>query len=231
MKLRLVAVTVVAASSLSACSIAPQSDRRWVSNSHERMFTRIPKSWKTFEINPYKVDRERLTPLARNSSRWSLIIDSAPKATLAASRKHLAAALPAHLVAEMSVRPLPSDWATGDSSQLREDVSPSLLRQYSLFETVPSAKIVDPVKSFLDGNPSVEVVLNSELAKKNGLRGSHIRYNFEVEPNKWITIDQNILVDRATSKLYRLIMKCESLCFKRDYNEVKRISESWTVRK
>lgn len=231
MRVRLAAAMLVATCGLVGCSIAPQSDRRWVSNSQERMFTRIPKAWKTFEINPYQIDRTRLTPLPRNTSRWSLIIDSAPKPTLTTSRAHLAQAIPTHLVAEMSVQPLPSDWATGASQTLRESVSPSLLRQFSLIETVSNEKIFDPVKDFLDGKPEVEVVVNTELAKKNGLRGSHLRFNYEIAPNKWITIDQNILVDRATSKLYRLVMKCSSACFKRDYNEVKRISQSWTVRK
>lgn len=231
MRLRLLGAFVAAACGLGACSIAPQSDRRWVSNTQERMFTRIPKAWKTFEVNPYRVDRDRLTPLARNTSRWALIMDSAPTASLVKSREHLAAALPAHLVAEMSVQPLPGDWSTGDPGTLRESVSPSLLRQFSLIETVPDDQIFDPVKNFLAGEPGVEVILNTELSKANGLRGSHLRYNYEVQPNKWVTIDQNILVDRTTSKVYRLVMKCSSPCFKRDYNEVKRISESWTVRK
>ena len=214
---------------LSGCSLAPQGDRRWVSNSQERMFTRIPKSWKTFEIDPYQVDSVRPTPQDRSTSRWSLIMDSAPKVSLASSRANLNNPLPAHLVAEMSVQPLPSDWEVGSSGTLREDLSPSALRQFSLIES--ASNLIDPVKAFLDGEPSVEVILNEEVAKKNGLRGSHLRFNYAAQKGKWVTIDHWILLDRGTKKLYRLIIKCESTCFKREYNEAKRISESWTVKK
>lgn len=231
MKLRAAALLLGASVALGACNVAPQSDQRWVSNSKERMFTRIPKSWKTFVIDPYKVDLTRPKGLKRSTSRWSLILDSQRSANLKGSRARLDENLPKTLVGEMSVRPLPSDWATGDPSTSREGVSVSSLRAFAFNETKAGASVGDPVKQFLDGTPSIEMIVNQEPARKDGLRGSHIRFNYEVRPNSWVTIDQQVLVDRTTSKIYRLVLKCESTCFKRSYNEAKRISASWTVKK
>ena len=231
MRLRAATFALVATLGLGACNIAPQGDRRWVSNSKERMFTRIPKAWKTFVIDPYKVDLSRPKPLKRNTSRWSLILDSASSANLKGSRARLLQNLPKSMIGEMSIRPLPSDWETGDPGTIRESVSPSYLREFSFNET-PAGKVLgDPVKQFLAGEPTVEVILNQEVAKKDGLHGSHLRLNYKVNKDQWVTIDQQILVDRATKKMYRLVLKCESSCFKRSYNEAKRISASWTVKK
>ncbi len=217
--------------SLAGCSFVPAGDKRWVSNSQERMFARIPKTWQTFTTDPYKVDSERPKPLQRSTSRWSLVFDSAKGATEASSEKHLTSSLPRNLVGEMSVTPLSADWETGDTRATRELASVSRLRNYIAFETDGLPIDTDPVKDFLDGSPSVEVVSYEEIAKKNGLRGIRLRANFKVDGDNWITIEQRALVDRDTRKLYRLVMKCESSCFKRNYSEVKRISNSWTIKK
>ena len=197
------------------------------------MFTRIPKAWSTFTIDPYKTDTVRPTAAKRNTARWAMVLDSLPKTTESAAKKLLAQDLPNRLIGEMSVQPVAADWKIGDSRTTREDASISLLRQFIAAESTKLQAFGDPVKAFLDGNPDAEVISYSEFSSaKTGLRGLHLRMNFKLDTNDhWVTIDQRILVDRSTDKLYRLVLKCESSCFKQNYALAKRISDSWTVRK
>lgn len=195
------------------------------------MFARIPKSWGTFTNNPYKLDSERPQPMERTTARWSLIFDSAKGATAESSKRHLTSNLPRNLVGEMSVTPLSGDWETGDTRATRELASVSRLRNFIAFETDGLPIESDPVKDFLDGSPAVEVISYDEISKENGLRGIRLRANFQIDEDNWVTIEQRALVDRDTRKLYRLVLKCESSCFKKNYEEIKRISNSWTIKK
>lgn len=216
----LAALAVVAP--LAGCSTA--SSDRWLKNSQERMYVRVPKAWSTFTVDPYAQDRGRPAARKRNTARWSVTFDSAPKPTA----KNLRLRYPAHPVGEMSVLPLNKDTATG-GDELREYVSITQLRSIALDET--TSNTFDPVKQYLQGDPTVEVIRYDEIARKDGMHGVALRFNYRPDGGRWVTIDQRILVDRTASKLYRLVLKCESSCYKRDYAQLRRIADSWTVRK
>jgi hypothetical protein len=229
------AAAVAAAGLLGACAALPQGDHRWVQNSKEGMFVRIPREWRTYTINPYDVNTERPAPLRRATARWSMVLDSSPAASKAKNKtlagdenkkssiKALRSTFPRHLIAEMSVQPMTSDWTTGDPDPtLREAVSIGFLGN--------GAVNGDPVKDFMGGDPNYEVVSYKEVARKDGLWGADLRINFQVEPFKWVTVDQHILINRSRTKMYRLLVKCESSCFKRNYGEAKRLASTWTVK-
>lgn len=238
---------------LAGCSALPQGDHRWISNSKEGVYTRIPTAWRTYTVNPFEINTDRPTPLQRSPSSWTLIFDSSPRTSKAKNRtvnrdeekkssiKRLNQTFPAHLIGEMSVQPLPSDWETGNSDPTyREGVSITDLRNSAFNELAAADREAlyvglvsgDVVKSFMAGDPSYEVVTYKEIANtKTGLRGIHLRMNWQVEPFKWTTVDEQILLDRATKKVYRLVIKCEASCFKRNYREAKRIASNWTVKK
>ena len=244
----------VAVAVLASCSALPQGDHRWISNTKEGVYTRIPTEWRTYTVNPYELNTERPTPIKRSPSRWTLIFDSAPKSSKKtnktlnrdeekkASIKRLNQTFPSHLIGEMSVQPLPSDWTIGNSDpSTREAININTLRNMAFNELSPVdldaiftglGQTPDVVKAFMAGDPNYEVITYKEITdQKTGLRGLHVRMNWQVEPFKWTTVDEQILLDRASRKMYRLVLKCEASCFKRNYREAKRIASNWTVKK
>lgn len=250
-----VARTMAVVGLLASCSALPQGDHRWISNSKEGIYTRIPTAWRTYSVNPFELNTERPAPLPRTPPRWTLIFDSAPLSSKAknkvvardeekkASIQRLQKTFPDHLIGEMSVSPISSDWQVGNSNpSTREALSINRLRNMafnelspddasSLYSALQTESSDDVVKAFLAGDPDIEVVTYSEVAKKNGLHGLHVRMNRQIEPYKWTTVDEQVLLDRSERKMYRLLIKCESTCFKRNYSEAKRIASNWTVKK
>jgi hypothetical protein len=45
-----------------------------------------------------------------------------------------------------------------------------------------------------------------------------------------ITIDQTVLLDQATTKVYVLIVSCSSVCYEQNSKQIKQVVDSWTVR-
>ena len=47
---------------------------------------------------------------------------------------------------------------------------------------------------------------------------------------KVMTIDQTVLVDQATTKVYALLVSCSNVCYERNAGVIKSVVDSWTVR-
>ncbi len=255
--LRVLLSCVAVGVALSACSST--EDKKWIRNSSEGLFTRIPKEWKTYKIDPFVVDTVRLKPTKRSPNRWETIFDSTPGVTRAKARQNLEADLPKRLVGEMSVQKTPLPDRFGQRS-LREEMSISLMRQFSTNEFGASpqpdpadGELVeentgtnelavteagfDPVQEFTErGNPSVELLLNEEFPATHRfpgapqMRGVHLRFNWEIYDDRWVTVDHTILHDPKTSKVYRLVLKCEASCFKKNAKLASEISRSFTLK-
>jgi hypothetical protein len=45
-----------------------------------------------------------------------------------------------------------------------------------------------------------------------------------------MTIDQTVLVDQATSKVYALLVSCSNVCYEHNSKQIKQVVDSWTVR-
>ncbi len=253
-----VACIVALGTSLSAC--ANTQETKWIRNSSEGLFTKIPRDWKTYKIDPYTVDTVRLKPQKRSPGRWEMLFDSAPGATRAKARQHLESDLPGGLVGELSVQTVPLPDRFGQRA-LREELSIGLMRQFSTneFQAAPKpdpadAELVDantgtnelattnagfdPVEEFTDkGNPSVELLLYEEypsarkFAGAPQMRGARVRFNWEIYDDRWVTVDHTILHDPKTNKVYRLVLKCEASCFKKNAKLASEISRSFTLKK
>lgn len=245
------------ASTLSAC--AETKDTSWIRNSSEGLFTKIPKEWKTYKVDPYAVETVRLTPTKRSPGRWQMLFDSSPGVTKAKARQHLEADLPKELVGELSVQTAPLPDRFGQRS-LREELSISLMRRFATneFRAAPQpdpadAELVeansgtneltsdelglDPVEEFTSGNPSFELLVNEEYPATHKfpgatqMRGARIRFNWEIYDDRWVTVDQTIVHDPKTNKIYRLVLKCEASCFKKNAKLASEISRSFTLKK
>jgi hypothetical protein len=261
LRVRVGASVVALLSSVSALAgCASTAETKWIRNSSEGLFTKIPKTWKTYRIDPYAVETVRLKPLKRSPDYWELLFDSAPNVKKAKARQHLEADLPRQLVGTLQSWTLPLPDRFGDTG-LRTRLSVTLLRQFSSFEfddapppdpastdlenvetntgtnELAPGPAGDPVEEFRNGNPSIELLLYEEypaIKKFPGapnMRGLRVRYNWEIYDDRWVTVDQTILHDPKTNKMYRLVLKCEASCFKKNAKLASEISNSFTLKK
>ena len=211
---------------VSGCAANQTDNANWLVNSQERTFVEIPPKFKRYTVNPYRINKfdrtaERISGIPRNPSNWEVVFDSAKKPSI----DNFDADRPTSMVGQVAVYALKPDWT--QTPNFRQNVNLTALRSY------PFARSgnVDPIASFNDGDPGIEVVSYSETAEKNGIRGIKLRFNQQVGGSDWVTIDQQAFTNRDTTKLYVLTLKCASTCFKRDYETAKKISSSFTVQK
>ena len=75
-----------------------------------------------------------------------------------------------------------------------------------------------------------EVVSYEDLELDGGFHGSHLVANLTMSDGGVMTIDQTLLLDQATTKLYALIVSCSSVCYEQNSEDIKQVVDSWTVR-
>lgn len=225
-RLGTLATVVLTTVLLGACAAEQTDNANWLVNSQERTYVEIPKTFKRFNVNPYRVDKfdqtaERVGGLGRDPANWLVVFDSAKKAKV----DNFDLDRPKSLVGMVAVYTLSNDWT--QSPNFRTGVNISTLRSYPFGSTGG----LDPVAEFNDGNPDVELISYTEEAGKNGVRGVKVRFNQRIGASEWVTIDQQAFTNRDTTKLYVLTMKCASTCFKSSYDAARKISSSFTVQK
>lgn len=222
------ALSVVVLGGCTATSVRG-TDAGYISNPQEEVYVKVPTAWKQFTIDPYQAISDRIDGLKRSPNGWSRMADASPKPFL----RHSEQAAPQHPIAVLSVLPLPTDWRRQNTNG-RDGISLGLLRSLSAGEAGIDA---DPLDAFNQGDPAVEIISYRDEFLDGKTWGTHTRVNLRIEtdaedPAKdvWTTIDQWALVDYRQSKLYRLTVKCEASCFRRNKSELDRIVNSFRIK-
>ena len=181
----------------------------YVKSSEDRTYFKVPDRWTLFDeremlavLGGDLTEAERRSELA---DTWRVAFDAAPRASL----RNLGAPDAAHPVGLAVVRTLDFDAS--------DKVSLSTLRNY-FFE----------VDQALEGG-TADVLEYEEIQRDGGFRGSHLVATLDVEGQR-MTIDQTILLDQATRKLYGLLVSCSVACFDDNRRKIATVVESWTVR-
>ena len=202
----LIAAGLAAIVALAGCS----SGYHYVSNSGDRTYFKVPKRWTLFDekeilngIGSNLTDAQRQQEL---DSNWRVAFDAAPHPTL----RHLGATSAKEPAGIAVVRNLSFDAA--------DSLSLSSLRNY--FFDVDTAL----------QNQTGEVVSYDELQLNGGLHGSHLVANLTRSDGHVLTIDQTVLVNQATTKLYALLVSCSNVCYEHNSGDIKKVVDSWTVR-
>lgn len=195
-----------AALGLSACA----SDYRYVNNTQEGTFFRVPASMEVFRIRT-KQPEDRLAPVTALGANegWSIVFDDHDDP----SPDHAADPAPEAIVGQAEI--IPIDSSTSDSLSVKQ-------------ARAVLAGGDDPLDAT---DASTEVVSFTTLNKPGGLTGSRVVFNREVRDGVWTTYDQSSLVDVAGHKVYFFEVKCESACFKAQRQQISQIVDSWQVRK
>ena len=197
---------LVAMGAVAGCS----SEYNYVKSSSDRTYFKVPSKWKLFDENDIvKGIGSNLTDAQRQqelNDNWRVAFDAAPKPTL----RHLGATNAKDPSGIAVVRTLDFDAA--------DTVSLSSLRNY-FFD-------IDTALQDQTG----EVTAYDELQLDGGFHGNHLVANLTMADGGVMTIDQTVLIDQATTKLYALLVSCSSVCYEQNSKQIKQVVDSWTVR-
>jgi hypothetical protein len=200
------AAAVVLGVAVAACGT---NDYRYVSNSSEGAFFKVPRSWELFRVRQ-EAPTDRPAPATSGEGPWHVVFDSAPDADEA----HMDESAPEHPVGQALIIPLTASQGDGLSTKQLRGV---------LFGT-------DPLDAADQGTGDVEIVDFEQITTGAGLRGSRVVFNYQVD-GSWATADQTTLLDDKASRAYVFEVRCESTCFDEHREEISRIVQSWQVRK
>jgi hypothetical protein len=187
-----------------------QNQFRYVDNSTEGAFFKVPSGWKLYRVKA-ATPTDRLAPQATSDGRWQVVFDSAAKP----DETHVDDPAPKDIVGQALILPL--------TAQQTDAVSAADLRSIFLGQ--------DPVAAAQQGSSDIEIVSFNPVTTGSGLRGSRVVLNMKVDDKTWSTYDQTTLMDAAGSKVYAFEVRCESTCFKQNHDRIDQIVQSWQVKK
>lgn len=202
-------IALVGALTLSSCSV--EGDFAYVNNSQEKTFVKVPRKWKRFTITR-EIAKDRTTPIDIGSGSWHIVFDSATEP----DADNVAAEVPSSLVGEIEI--------TEVNTTFHEVLNVKISRSHA------TDFAFDPVEEWQNGNEDFELIDYQEITTGTGMRGNRVVFNWRVNGTDWVTIDQTTYLNPATSKYYRMLIKCEALCFKENLRLVRQIADSFQVR-
>jgi len=208
----LATAALVPAAVLAGCA---DSGYRYVKNSSDGAYFKVPDSWELFRVeedDTAPTDRPEALDLG-GEAPWIVVFDGSPEPALS----HAQEAAPDHPVGLAQVFPL--------SSGERDGISLAGVRSLALDGEA------DPLELISQGNPAIEPIAYEDITTDAGLRGSRIVFNQQLSDGTWITVDHTALLDAATQRLYRFVVRCSSTCFKAHESEIDAVVASWRIEK
>ncbi len=201
-RLRRTVVLVVATVVLAACGA---NDYRYVNNSSEGAFFKVPSDWQLYRVKPEDVADRIAAP--QGAGPWHVVFDSAgTPAVEHADEERPDAPVGQALIFEI-------DGTDGDQ------LSPADLRAAFLG--------TDPLQA--DG-ADVEVVDFQQLTTTSGLRSSRVVFNQQTADGEWVTTDHSSYINAAGTKVYVFEVKADAAAFKADADQIRQIVDSWQVK-
>ena len=208
---------------LMAAACTP-SGQRYVKNSSDGVYFKIPDDWELYDEDAILEFREGdLSPGELDSLRetgWQVFFDAAPRPTL----EHSAELLTDHPNGQARVLELDADE--------RDIVSMQALRN-----------LVFPLDDLIEVDPSLVEIIDAKEINQDGAHGVQFVYNIdsqvpalisggELDPGKrrFVTFNQAALLDDANRKLYSLVISCEVSCYDENKGTIDDVVESWTVK-
>jgi hypothetical protein len=201
---RLAAVVIAGGVLVSACA---GSGYHYVKNSSDHAYFKVPNSWKLYDENAVINSQKGLSASDKQKQRnsgWQEGFDANPKPTM----HHLGQPNASHPVGLALVEHLSFSDADALSQQ-------ALRNRY--FDVDSAVQ-----------NNSGEIVSYSPVEQSGGFHGFHLVANL-TSKGKTLTIDQTSLIDPSTSKVYTLIVMCESSCYSKQQSKIEQVVNSWTV--
>jgi hypothetical protein len=197
----------------------------YVKNSGQKTYFKVPHEWHQTTTNSLDdlltgTNPDSAMSQARQQSWWSVAYD--------------AAADPAadHLISQSATdEPIVYARISPLSDSQRNAVSLDMLRNAFLPVTSDARTAADQnAGTGGTGLTGFELVDDEVLTPTGGLHGVRVVYDYELGGGVLHTFDQTALVNNDGSKLYLLIIRCSTSCYKARAGELDTIAKSFTVR-
>jgi hypothetical protein len=214
-RLRSLGLFIAAVVLAAACG---GSDFRYVSNSTENLFFKVPKGWKQFKLTDTDKDGRPQALPAGIDRIWHYGYDSSN----APSEAHLSEVAPEMPVAQAVV------WRLLDSANDRMSLSKARSIAFNIEADpllqdpgAPAAWEVVPI----GGVPDVR------LTFPKGVTGTRVAINVPTpdDPKVFRTLDATTVLDPSNQRLYMLVLSCSSQCYLDNRKVIDTVAESWTV--
>jgi hypothetical protein len=211
----LVAMTALGGLLLSACSLG--TNYTYLHDGKEGAYFKIPKSWHVFsEASVVKNSYKDLTSEERSAlekTSWRVGFD----ASTAPSIGHIG-----------SIGPKPAGLAFVDRLTPNQSDTASTLFLRNLIVDVDT-----PIN-----DDRADIIQYDMIQRDGGFHGIHMVIRIRAAPNTSalaqpasFTINQIALLDQKTERVYVLFVACTSECFSKNETSIKRVVDSWHVKR
>jgi len=197
-------VLAVMLAGLGACT---GSGYRYVTSRKTGVYLKVPTDWRVFDKSAIVDGLKSNGNVVDDATLFIAAFDGAPKPSVL----HAADPASAHPTGLVRVKQL-----TGEERDL---VSFQALR--NLIFSVDDGIQQDKVK----------VLGQADLTPSAGLRGQRYVYEVAQDGSASFVVDQTVLVDNATSRLFVLAVTCEATCYQNNRKDIDKVVTSWTVKK
>jgi hypothetical protein len=208
-----VAAVILGGAVLGAGSGCAAPQHTYVANSANRTYFKVPASWHEIDEKAFKPAATGASPTPASDSEWVVAYD----ASKAPSPAHLVASDTPDPIVYVSVQPSPKE-AQGQ-------VSLDNLRDLVLPVTAAARSAAGSSTTFTDFN----LVSDSVLTPKSGLSGVREVYQYRVSGGPLQTFDQTAYTNKDKSKVYLMLLRCSSECYKARRAELESVTASFTV--
>jgi hypothetical protein len=209
--------TIVAAWVLGAALVSCGGPNyRYIANSQENLFFKVPKAWKVYQLTSSDKEGRPAELPASVERSWHLLIDASadPK--------------PGHLLDHAQEAPFVEAQVYVLSRGANETMSLSDLRRL--------AYGFDPVLQDEGAPPQWKVVENSlkDLSFPKGVTGTRVAVNIPdpkatTDTSKTATLDVAAIHDTVNRRIYLLSTRCQSQCYVNNRSQIDDLMNSWTV--
>lgn len=192
---------------LSGCSLG--SGFVYLKSSRDKTYLKVPESWKVYDTE-FFLRAGNFSPAEETAARetsWFVSFDADPDPSF----QQIGSQDANYPWGAARVLPIASDEA--------DTFSLATLRNY-----------VDPNTDQLIEEKQAELLGYVPVTLEGGFRGIQMRLRVNNEDGSSATIEQIVLVDQATEKVYLLVIGCRSACFEQFHKDIERVVNSWTVR-
>lgn len=192
----------------------------YVKNSQEKTYFKVPHGWREIATESLDHDITGVNPDSAAATAvkqlwWSVAYDAAEDPT------------PDHLLTTgVTDEPIVYARVATLTESQQNMVSLDALRNVLLpvtDEAREAAAATMPLSGF-------ELLRDEVIEPENGLHGVRVVFDYELAFGVLHTFDQTVLVNNDGSKLYLMIIRCTSSCYRERSGELDTIATSFTVR-
>jgi hypothetical protein len=209
-----VAAVIVGCAVLGAGSGCAAPEYTYVANAANRTYFKVPASWHEIDEKALNPAPTGASPTPGSDSGWAVAYDAAKVSS------------PAHLVASDTPDPIVYVSVEPTATAMRGGMSLDSLRDLALPVTAGARSAAGSSATTFS---EFTLVSDSVLSPKSGFKGVREVFQYRVRGGPLQTFDQTAYTNKDESKVYLMLLRCSSECYKARQAELESVTASFTV--